>query len=184
MFVTLRLAGTLPGESGPSWLNDPRIADKLAEALLHGANVRRSYDLFAWVIMSNHVHLVLRPHDRLSEIMRWLKTATAVRANRLLGRTGGVFWQREYFDHWIRTEKEIAAVVRYVEENPVKAGLVACAEEWRWSSAFSGAETGGKTDAETGGKTAGVTDPAPQSAQPRGPELRGNGCYRASQQQQ
>ena len=61
--------------------------------------------MLAWVIMPNHVHLVLRPQGRLSAILRWLKTATATRANRLLGKTGEAFWQREYFDRWVRSEK-------------------------------------------------------------------------------
>jgi REP element-mobilizing transposase RayT len=67
--------------------------------------------------------------------MRWLKAATANRANVLLGRTGEAFWQREYFDRWIRTEKQLGSVIAYVEENPVRSGLAACPEEWRWSSA-------------------------------------------------
>ena len=103
LFVSLRLAGTRHGcETG---LKDPRIADIVVEALLYGESFRHSYDLFAWVIMSNHVHLVLKPHGDLSEIMRWLKTAAALCANRVLGKTGDLFWQREYFDHWIRTGK-------------------------------------------------------------------------------
>jgi REP element-mobilizing transposase RayT len=138
VFVTFRLAGTLPDQPGPSWLNNPRIADVVVEALLHGEGTRRSYDLFAWVIMSNHVHVVMKPHEHLVEVMRWLKTATATRANRVLRRTGDAFWQREYFDHWIRSESELARAITYIEENPVKAGLVARAEEWRWSSAFAG----------------------------------------------
>ena len=85
--------------------------------------------------MPNHVHLVLRPQGTLSAILRWLKTATATRANRVLGKTGEAFWQREYFDHWIRSEKELASVVAYVEANPVQAGLVSKAEDWPWSHA-------------------------------------------------
>jgi len=93
--------------------------------------------------MPNHVHVILKPHEKLPEIVRWLKTATAARANRLAGRTGQPFWQREYFDRWIRNGKELASVIEYVEVNPVKAGLVSCAEDWPWSSASK--PTGGKT---------------------------------------
>jgi REP element-mobilizing transposase RayT len=161
VFVTWRLAGTLPQvpaevfrrdphpgrfflaqdrhldstPQGPRWLQDPRIARVVAEALAYEERVRRAYDLFAWVIMPNHVHLVLRPQGTLSAILRWLKSATATRANRVLGKTGEAFWQREYFDHWIRSEKELASVVAYVEANSVKAGLVSSAEDWPWSSA-------------------------------------------------
>jgi putative DNA methylase len=118
------------------------------EALLYGEKVRRSYDLLAWVVMPNHVHVILKPHQKLPEILRWLKTATAVRANNIVGRTGQPFWQREYFDRWIRTSKELASVTAYVETNPVKAGFVGCVEDWPWSSASR----------HTGGKTAGATD--------------------------
>lgn len=93
---------------------------------------------FAWVVMPNHVHLVLKPKAKLSEIMRWLKTATATRAKRLLGRTQAPFWQREYFDRWIRSDKELASVMAYVEANPVTAGLAACPQDWPWSSASQG----------------------------------------------
>ena len=48
--------------------------------------------------MRNHVYVVMDPLIPLSEIMRWLKTATANRANKLIGKTGTPFWQREYYD--------------------------------------------------------------------------------------
>jgi len=138
IFVTWRLAGTRPSpaSAGPRWLIEPRIAAIFADALLHGDEVRRAYNLFAWVVMPNHVHVVMDPLIPLSEIMRWLKTATANRANQLIGKAGTPFWQREYFDRWIRSEKELSSVIAYVEENPVRSGLAACCEEWRWSSAY------------------------------------------------
>src|SRR4051812_4487381 len=85
--------------------------------------------------MPNHVHIVVRPKQPLAEIIRWLKTATGNRANRILGRVGIPFWQREYYDRWVRSEKEFRSIVDYVERNPVAAGLVLEGEEWRWSSA-------------------------------------------------
>ena len=161
VFVTWRLAGTLPAfareitrvekeafnkfvaedyaldrcASGPHWLKDPVIADMLVEALRYGEAPRKSYELHAWVIMPNHVHVVMQPRRKLDTVMSWFKKSTAVRANALLGRTGQEFWQREYYDHWIRTEKEFADTIRYVEANPVSAGLVESPEDWRWSSA-------------------------------------------------
>jgi putative transposase len=126
VMVTRRLAGSSPPPApanGPRWLLDPRIAAIFVEALLHGEGVRRSYELFAWVAMPNHVHVVMKPISRLPEIMRWLKTATSNRANTVLGRTGTLFWQREYFDHWLRSEQQLAAAIAYVEENPVRSGL-------------------------------------------------------------
>jgi putative DNA methylase len=55
---------------------------------------------------------------------------------RIMGRTGSPFWQDESYDHWVRGPEELAKIVRYIEENPVAAGLVSRGENWRWSSAF------------------------------------------------
>jgi hypothetical protein len=120
VFITLRLASTLPQpklklltgdpnpgrafplkdrqldrmDTGPRWLTSPHVADLFVEALAYGERARHEYDLFAWMVMSNHVHLVLKPNGKLSEVMRWLNAATANRANRMLGKTGEAFWQR------------------------------------------------------------------------------------------
>ena len=160
VFVTWRLAGTTPHipalltndphpgrvfllqdreldrtPVGPRWLKDPRIASVVAEALLYGEAARGLYHLLAWVIMPNHVHVVLEPNGKLPDIMRWLKTATAYRANALIVKTGAAFWSREYDDRWIRSDKELSSVIEYVERNPVTAGSAACPEDWPWSSA-------------------------------------------------
>ena len=63
------------------------------------------------------------------------KGSTAREANRVLGRTGERFWQAESYDHWVRDDHELERIVAYIENNPVKAGLVARPEEYRWSSA-------------------------------------------------
>src|ERR1019366_4223461 len=63
LFVSWRLAGSRPPPApatGPNWLSQPRIAATFVEALLHGERVRRSDDLFAWVVMPNHVHIVVK----------------------------------------------------------------------------------------------------------------------------
>jgi putative transposase len=64
-----------------------------------------------------------------------LKGVTARQANKLLGRTGEAFWQAECYDRWIRNEEEFRRVWAYIENNPVKAGLVAEPTAFRWSSA-------------------------------------------------
>jgi putative transposase len=120
---------------GPVWLRDDRIARIVADSLLHGERGRGFYQLRAWVIMPNHVHAVLRPKTPLAVITRWLKGSTARQANLILGRTGEAFWQDESFDHRVRDEAELERIVRYVEQNPVSAGLAAEARDWPWSSA-------------------------------------------------
>jgi REP element-mobilizing transposase RayT len=60
---------------------------------------------------------------------------TARECNKLLKRTGTSFWQEESFDHAVRSEDEFHRIKKYIEMNPVKAGLVKNPSDWRWSSA-------------------------------------------------
>jgi len=94
------------------------------------------YELQSWVLMANHVHILIHPKANLSRITKAIKGFSARQANTILGRTGQPFWQDESYDHWVRGAEEEARIVRYIEENPVVAGLVGRAEDWRWSSAF------------------------------------------------
>ena len=93
------------------------------------------YELGAYAIMANHVHVLLLPKVSPSRLLQSLKGATARQANLILGRTGETFWQAESYDHWVRDEKEWQRIAAYIENNPVKAGLVPRAEDYRWSSA-------------------------------------------------
>jgi REP element-mobilizing transposase RayT len=120
---------------GPVWLQDLRVARVVADALLRGDRERHFYQLRAWVIMPNHVHAVLLPKTPLPIIMRWLKGSTARQTNLILGRTGKAFWQDESFDHRARDEEELTRIARYVECNPVSAGMAAIPGDWPWSSA-------------------------------------------------
>jgi putative transposase len=90
--------------------------------------------------MSNHVHVLLLPKIAPSRLMQSLKGVTAREANRALGRTGETFWAESY-DHWVKDEQEREKIVRYIENNPVTAGLVAKAEDYCWSSAKKSVET-------------------------------------------
>jgi REP element-mobilizing transposase RayT len=131
-----RLERFLDTGSGKCWLRRPEIADGVADALRFFAGQR--YRLDAWVVMPNHVHAVLwpMPNHALSDILQSWKRFTAREANKQLARTGEPFWQPESFDHWIRGDEEHARCCRYVVNNPVKAGLCAGPDKWRWSSAW------------------------------------------------
>jgi type I restriction enzyme R subunit/putative DNA methylase len=85
--------------------------------------------------MPNHMHLLIQPKADLPVIARWLKGSTARGANQLLERTGQPFWQDESYDHWVRDGNEFVRICRYIEDNPVTAGLTGSAEFWPWSSA-------------------------------------------------
>jgi len=67
--------------------------------------------------------------------MHSLKSFTSHEANKILGRHGH-FWFKEYFDRYIRNGEHFRAVVRYIEENPVKARLCEKPEDWKFSSAY------------------------------------------------
>jgi REP element-mobilizing transposase RayT len=121
--------------TGPLWLRDQRIANLVSHAVLIGADERRFYHLRAWVVMPNHVHLLILPLVSVPLLMRWLKGSTARGANRILSRTGQPFWQDESFDHYLRAASHLDRTIAYIEHNPVSAGLVCSAEHWPWSSA-------------------------------------------------
>ena len=90
--------------------------------------------------MPNHVHVLLQPRTALPLITRWLKGSTARQANLTRGRTGKAFWQDESFDHRVRDEEELERIARYVEYNPVSAGLSEKPSDWAWSRAGSAGE--------------------------------------------
>jgi REP element-mobilizing transposase RayT len=115
--------------SGNCWLKRADIADTVAGALVFFAKQR--YLLDAWVVMPNHVHVVLWPmsNDNVSAIVQSWKRHTAREANKILMRTGNSFWQPEAYDHWIRNDEEHARCCRYIRFNPVKAGLCAVPED-------------------------------------------------------
>lgn len=121
---------------GSCFLSDPSVA-KIVEDNLKFHD-KKKYDLEAWVIMPNHSHVLVTPYEgvELSSIVHSMKSYTAHEANKILGRTGR-FWQVEPFDRYIRNARHFAAVVRYIENNPVKAGLCGEASEWRFSSAYA-----------------------------------------------
>ena len=88
----------------------------------------------------NHVYILICPEAALWRITKTIKSFSARRANALLGRAGQPFWQDKSYDHWVRSREELEKIVRYIEENPLTAGLVERVEDWRWSSALRKSE--------------------------------------------
>jgi len=121
--------------TGPLYLARPELADLVVETLLDGQDVHHDYILHAFVVMPNHVHLLVTPKATVPKLMQGLKGRTARRANQILKRTGRAFWQEESYDHWVRDEREFGRIRAYIEENPVRAGWVAVAQDYLWSSA-------------------------------------------------
>jgi REP element-mobilizing transposase RayT len=113
----------------------------VVEAIRYNADILGHYRLHAFVVMPNHVHMLVNPSVGLPKLTKSLKGITARRANTMLGISGRPFWQEESYDHMVRDEQGFLRIRNYIEENPVRAWLVMEACEYRWSSA--GGATGG-----------------------------------------
>lgn len=120
---------------GNCYLRNPKVAEIVEENLLRFADVK--YQLHAWVIMPNHLHLLLTPKKgfSLSEIVHSCKSYTSTKANKVLNRIGR-FWFPEPFDRYIRDNDHFEKAFNYIERNPVKAGLCENQSDWRFSSAW------------------------------------------------
>jgi REP element-mobilizing transposase RayT len=129
-----RIENYLDKGCGNCYLKEENIAGCVQESLLRFHAVR--YKLIAWVIMPNHIHLLLKPinNHSLSEIVQKFKSFTAHEANKMLRRTGK-FWQEDYFDRYIRSREHYEKTVKYIENNPVRAGLCENPGDWKYSSA-------------------------------------------------
>jgi len=156
IFITWRLPGSLPAgrvfpkattsgqafvvmdrlldhaTSGPLYLRQPEIARIMVEAIRY--RDPKQYEFHEFVVMPNHVHLLVTPHMPVSGLMQSLKRFTARECNRIMGLTGQPFWQEESYDRLVRNQEEFAKIARYIEMNPVRAGLVTSPEEFLWSS--------------------------------------------------
>lgn len=128
-------------ETGLTWLGEEKIAHVVQEALLFYN--KKDYDLYASCIMPNHVHMVFRHIEKEADIQRGIdypitkilhsiKSYTALECNKLLDRKGK-FWQSESYDRVIRDSDELEKTIRYLLNNPVKAGLVQSWEEWAFT---------------------------------------------------
>jgi putative transposase len=136
-----------------AFLNGQRTRRWLIDAIV-AARKKHPFDLWAWVIMPEHVHLLVFPHDRtrVSEILSAVKIPVAKRAGgwvrreapeflpRMLdvqptGKRVVRFWQRGGgYDRNVWTAKEIREKIVYIHDNPVRRGVAAARDDWLWSS--------------------------------------------------
>ncbi len=116
-----RYEALLNAGSGSCVLRDEVNAKIVRDALQHFEGQRYLLDEF--VIMPNHVHVLVKPMNGhgLSDITHSWKSFTANQINKRLGKTGQ-FWQHESYDHIVRHERAMAAIRRYIRENPKVAG--------------------------------------------------------------
>ncbi len=119
-------------EHGPTWLRAPQVAQTIYTYLLLYVDLK--YELDAFCIMPNHVHVLIRPlpQTELSPIIESLKLETAVGISRILGRDGQ-FWHPDNYTHIVCDAAEAQRIANYIVENPVKAGLALTWEAWPWT---------------------------------------------------
>lgn len=133
---------------GPVWLNNENIAKIVYDTLLLIDGL--FYDLYAFSIMPNHVHLLIKPRMKteeileinvnslnnryysVAEILRKIKGTTARQCNIMLNRQGS-FWQHESYDHVVRNMAEQENIVKYILNNPIKIKLADKPENYRWN---------------------------------------------------
>lgn len=130
-----RVEAYLDQGDGECHLRNSDVASMVQNSLLF--HDQEKYRLVAWVVMPNHVHMLCTPgagYD-LAGIMHSVKSFTSNEANKMLSRTGR-FWQKEYFDRYIRNATQFSRTVQYIEMNPVKANLCRRPEAWPFSSAW------------------------------------------------
>lgn len=125
-FVTSQTAERLPLFRHSRW------AELFADVLRHYAATE--YALHAFVVMHDHFHLLLSPSGSIERTMQCIKGGFSYRAKGELGWNGPI-WQTGFTDHRIRDEDDYRQHVRYLEQNPVRAGLVAAAILYPFSSA-------------------------------------------------
>ena len=123
-------------EGGRHWLTQGEIPKSIMTSLGWLKN-EAGWSIHAATVMSTHIHIVMhngqgRSGELLNDLEKF-KRFTGRAANRILDRTGS-FWARDDFDHWCRTADKVEAAVRYVRQNPVKAGLVERWEDWPWTT--------------------------------------------------
>jgi putative transposase len=125
-----------PGAPGPRWLAKPEVAGIVKEGLPY-RDVRH-LTLYAFCIMPTHIHIACHAGVRDSspmpiiDVLANFKWYTALKCNKVLHRSGA-FWLQECYDHVIRSGPELERTIRYIVNNPVKAGLARRWQDWRWT---------------------------------------------------
>ena len=119
---------------GSCVLKNDNVAKIVHDAIFfyHG----KKYNVISWCIMPNHVHVLIEvmKNISLSSILHSWRSFSSNEINKVLNRSGRL-WMPEYFDRFIRDNDHFNNVVDYIHNNPVKAGLVKEATDYKWSSA-------------------------------------------------
>ena len=117
------------------YLKQPVLAEMVTEAIQQRCD-RRVWEMLAYVVMPSHIHLFFELDGQLSlkselqKFKRWTGRRAATIDGQFHGRR---FWQTEWFDHWSRSDEQDERIARYIQRNPVKAGLTEHSRQWPYS---------------------------------------------------
>lgn len=115
-------------------LQSDRMAELFCETLLGYRDARR-FQLHAFVVMPNHFHLILTVPEgsTLERAMQFIKGGFSYQAGKRFGLRCPI-WQKSFLDRRVRDAAELEKYRTYIDQNPVRAGLVSAANEYRYSS--------------------------------------------------
>jgi len=113
------------------------LGRKIMLITLQDAKDKFQFKLTNFCVMPTHIHLLIKPErgTNLSGIMHWLKLQTSKRWNFIHGSTDHL-WGHRFFERPIKDKTEYEHVMNYIDDNPVRAGLVAAPEEWKAAGAY------------------------------------------------
>ena len=116
-------------------LMEPEVVKQMFLDVIARAKKKYSFRLENFVVMGNHFHFLIQPNHEvsLSKIMKWILQTFAIRYNKAHG-LWGHFWGDRFFSWIIPNLLEFLRIFAYIDENPVKAGLVVVAEDWKWGA--------------------------------------------------
>ena len=115
------------------WFRRFPLAAEGLQNLILKLSKERETTIYAWCIMPNHLHLLLKDHD-ISNFVRRLKGHMTSKARKFL--MGQRLWQKSYYDHGLRSDESLQAAARYIWQNPVRKGMVDHPSIYRWSGSI------------------------------------------------
>jgi REP element-mobilizing transposase RayT len=124
--------------TGPLYLRQREVAIMVVETARAYGSALRQYDLHSFVVMPNHVHLLLTPRVDLTGLTRTVKGVIAKRANELLDQPDTLFWDEANWEHLVADDHEFGRIRQYIERNPVPVGMAREAADYPYSSAARG----------------------------------------------
>lgn len=116
--------------------SDERVARMVCENV-EFYTCKLNYRLYGYTLMPDHLHVLLSPADSAVKLSKWLQDFKSYTTNQYRRLTGATrLWQESGHDHVCRATETAEAVLAYIVENPVRAGLVERWQEWPWTKVF------------------------------------------------